>query len=62
LARIAGMRWPVETALENGKDNLGMSDYMIRSWMGWHHHMTLCILAHHFLVRVQKRLKKGLLH
>jgi SRSO17 transposase len=62
LARIAGMRWPVETALENGKDDLGMGDYMIRSWMGWHHHMTECILAHHFLVRVQKRLKKGLPH
>jgi SRSO17 transposase len=62
LARIAGMRWPVETALENGKDDLGMGDYMIRSWIGWHHHMTECILAHHFLVRVQKRLKKGLPH
>jgi SRSO17 transposase len=62
LARIAGMRWPVETALENGKDDLGMGDYMIRSWIGWHHHMTQCVLAHHFLVRVQQRLKKGLPH
>lgn len=62
LARIAGMRWPVETALENGKDDLGMGDYMVRSWIGWHHHMTECILAHHFLVRVQKRLKRGLPH
>jgi SRSO17 transposase len=62
LARMAGMRWPVETALENGKDDLGMGDYMVRSWIGWHHHMTQCILAHHFLVRVQKRLKRGLPH
>lgn len=62
LVRIAGMRWPVETALENGKDDLGMGDYMVRSWIGWHHHMTECILAHHFLVRVQKRLKRGLPH
>ena len=62
LVRIAGMRWPVETALENGKDGLGMGDYMVRSWIGWHHHMTECILAHHFLVRVQKRLKRGLPH
>ena len=62
LVRIAGMRWPVETALENGKDGLGMGDYMVRSWIGWHHHMTESILAHHFLVRVQKRLKRGLLH
>jgi len=62
LVRMAGMRWPVETALEDGKDGLGMGDYMVRSWIGWHHHMTECILAHHFLVRVQKRLKRGLLH
>ncbi len=58
LVRIAGMRWPVETALEDGKDGLGMDEYMVRSWIGWHHHMTVCILAHHFLVRVQKRFQK----
>lgn len=62
LVRIAGMRWPVETALEDGKDQLGMDEYMVRSWLGWHHHMTECILAHHFLVRVQQRLKKGRRH
>jgi SRSO17 transposase len=62
LARIAGMRWPVETAIEDGKDRLGMGDYMVRSWLGWHHHITMCILAHHFLVRVQARLKRGLQH
>lgn len=62
LVRVAGMRWPVETAIQDGKEGLGMDDYMVRSWLGWHHHMTECILAHHFLVRVQKRLKRGLLH
>lgn len=46
LVRIAGMCWPVETALEDGKDDLGMGDYMVRSWLGWHHHMIyLPILA-----------------
>jgi len=60
LARIAGMRWPVETAIGDGKDRLGMGDYMVRPWLGWHHHMTMAILAHHFLVRVQARLKRGL--
>ncbi len=58
LARVAGMRWPVETALEDGKDNLGMDEYMVRSWTGWHHHMTESVLAHHFLVRVQKKLER----
>jgi SRSO17 transposase len=61
LVRMAGMRWPVETAIEEGKDALGMDHYEVRSWLGWHHHMTECILAHHFLVRTQQRLKKRLL-
>ncbi len=60
LVRMAGMRWPIETAFETSKDGLGMDHYAVRSWIGWHHHMTLCILAHHFLVRVQQHLKKGL--
>jgi SRSO17 transposase len=59
FARVAGMRWPVETVIEDGKDQLGMDDYMVRSWLGWHHHMTMCILSHHFLVRLQLRLKRG---
>jgi SRSO17 transposase len=58
LARLSGMRWPIETCFEQGKQYLGMGDYEVRSWRGWHHHMTLCLLAHFFLVRQQQRLKK----
>jgi SRSO17 transposase len=59
LVRVAGLRWPIETAIEEGKDALGMDHYEVRTWLGWHHHMTQCLLAHHFLVRTQKRLKRG---
>ena len=52
LVRLSGMRWPIETCFEDGKQYLGMGDYAGRGWRGWHHHMTLCILAHCFLVRV----------
>ncbi len=51
------MRWPVETCFEHGKQEIGLGDYQVRSWTGWHHHMTLRILAHAFLVRMQLRLK-----
>ncbi|MCB9137566.1 MAG: IS701 family transposase [Caldilineaceae bacterium] len=54
---LSGMRWPVEICFEDGKQELGLGDYQTRSWIGWHHHMTLCILAHFFLVRLQLRLK-----
>jgi len=55
LARLSGMRWPIETCCEQGKQSLGMGDYAVRSWRGWHQHMTRCILAHFFLVRQQQR-------
>lgn len=58
LVRLSGMRWPIETCFEEGKQHLGMGDYEVRSWRGWHHHLTLCILAHFFLVRLQCRIKK----
>lgn len=53
---LSGMRWPVERCFEDGKQEVGLGDYQVRSWTGWHHHMTLCILAHFFLVRLQHRL------
>jgi len=60
LVRISGMRWPIESCFEDGKQLLGMGDYEVRSWRGWHHHMTLCMLAHFFLVRLQQDFKKKL--
>ena len=56
--RMSGMRWPIETCFEDGKQLLGMGAYEVRSWSGWHPHMTLVILAHFFVVRMSLRLKK----
>jgi SRSO17 transposase len=57
--RMSGMRWPIETCFEDSKQLLGMGDYEVRSWTGWHHHMTLVLLAHFFVVRLRLRLKKS---
>lgn len=59
LVRVAGLRWPIETAFEESKGGLGLDHYEVRSWLGWHQHMTLCLLAHHFLVHARQRVKKG---
>jgi SRSO17 transposase len=56
LARMCGMRWPIELTFEVSKEELGMDQYETRSWLGWHHHMVLVILAHHFLVWVRQQL------
>jgi SRSO17 transposase len=59
LVRVAGMRWPIETAFEESTGGLGLDHYEVRSWRGWHQHLTLCLLAHHFLVRARLRVKRG---
>lgn len=53
FVRVSGLRWPVETALEEGKGEVGMDHYETRSWVSWHHHM-----AHLFLTRLCLVFKK----
>ena len=53
--RLSGMRWPIETIFEEAKGEVGFDHYEMRSWLGWHHHMLLVSLAHHFLVRLRIR-------
>jgi SRSO17 transposase len=56
LVRISGLRWPIEACFAECGQELGLDDYEVRSWRGWHHHLSLVLLAHHFLVRLQRRL------
>src|SRR5258708_9411360 len=53
------MRWPIETAFEEGKGEVGMDHYETRTWCGWHHHMAQTFLAHFFLVHVRLMHKKS---
>jgi SRSO17 transposase len=58
LANLSGMRWPIETALKEGKGEVGMDHYETRTWRGWHHHMTHSFIAHFFLMWVRVQFKK----
>jgi SRSO17 transposase len=51
LMQKSGMRWPIELAILECKSEVGMDQYEVRGWRGWHHHLTMTLLAHHFLVR-----------
>lgn len=55
LAQLSGARWPIEVAFEEAKGELGMDHYEVRTWRGWHHHMTQTFLAHQFLLRLRLR-------
>lgn len=44
-------RYWVERTFDDNKNELGMSDYQIRNWIGWHHHQSLVMLASIFLLK-----------
>ena len=48
LARVAGTRWTIEEGFQRAKE-IGLDQYEVRRWDGWHRHITLCLLAHAFL-------------
>ena len=54
LARVGGSRWRIETEFETAKSGVGMDEYEIRTWAGWHHHVALCLLAGAFLLSLQQ--------
>ncbi len=59
LIRISGLRWPIETTLEEAKGEVGMDHFETRTWLAWHHHMFQTFLAHLFLMRLRLLFKKN---
>jgi SRSO17 transposase len=57
LAKMLCTRYWVERALQNAKSEAGLDEYEVRGWRGWHHHMTLTLLAMLFLLELQMSLK-----
>jgi SRSO17 transposase len=56
MALVASERPRIEEDFQRAKGEVGLADYEVRSWIGWHHHMTLAMLAQFFLVVEQGRL------
>jgi SRSO17 transposase len=50
-AYFQAQRYWVERTFDDCKNELGMSDYQIRKWIGWHHHQSLVMLASLFLLK-----------
>ena len=50
LVRVCQERWAIEFAFEEAKGEIGMDHYEVRKWGAWHRYVTLCLLAHAFLV------------
>lgn len=59
MVSVVWARHDIEQLLKEAKGQLGMADYEVRSWQGWHRHMTLVMLAHSCLAlgRAKQRQK-----
>lgn len=55
--RLWKSRWPVEQGYQQMKEELGLDHFEGRSWRGFHHHVTLVMLAFGFLALEQRRAK-----
>jgi SRSO17 transposase len=58
FARVAKAEHRIEECLQRGKSEAGLAHYEVRTWIGWHHHQTLSLIAAWFLVQESRREKK----
>ena len=54
LAYVGGSRWRIETEFQTEKGDVGLDEYETRSWAGWHHHISMCLLGGAFLLGLQQ--------
>lgn len=50
LVNVCQRRWQVEDCFAEAKGEVGLDHYEVRRWDAWHRYITLCLLAHAFLV------------
>ena len=56
---VQGQRFWIEHAFHEAKSQLGMAQYQVRVWRGWHHHMSLVCLALLFTMKIRKELSQS---
>ncbi len=53
LIEVCQDRWAIEDCFAEAKGEVGLDHYEVRRWDAWHRYVTLCLLAHAFLVVVR---------
>ena len=48
---MQAQRYWIERGFQDAKSELGMAQYEVRGWTGWHHHQALVCLAQRFLLK-----------
>jgi len=53
FAFFQAQRYWVERNFDDGKNELGLSDYQVRKWNAWHHHHAIVMMAMLFMLKEQ---------
>jgi len=53
LAYFQSQRYWVERNFDDAKNEVGLSDYQVRKWKGWHHHHAIVLMAMLFMLKEQ---------
>jgi SRSO17 transposase len=61
LLTWAHLRWAIEQAYQQLKEELGLDHFEGRSWRGLNHHIVLCFMAYYFLLLWRRAKKKAAL-
>lgn len=59
FARVFQAQHRIEECLKRAKGEAGLGDYQVRTWVGWHHHQALSLVATWFLTQEARRGKKA---
>ena len=59
LVKSAHIRWAVEQFHRDAKQLLGLDSFEGRSWKGWHHHISMVLLAFAFLSLLRAEAQPG---
>lgn len=60
LVRMQSQRYFIERSFQEAKQEAGMSQYQVRGWLAWHHHMVMVMFALHFILSEKMLLKDSL--
>jgi SRSO17 transposase len=60
MAYMQAQRYWIERGFQDAKSQLGMAQYEVRGWIGWHHHQALVCLAQLFLLKQRVLLNAAL--
>lgn len=60
FVKTAGIRWTIEMNFAEMKGETGLDQYEVRSYDGWHKHITLSCLAHAFLTVLREQFENFL--